>query len=167
MDTTSQSIEAVRARYRPERIVTMFVGKSAPASGKFFYGDENLFAHHIRQALLPDATNHRDFLNRFKSCGWFLDDLVLEPIDAWKKPAKLAARRAARDSLASRIREYRPRAIVSLLMCIREIVKQAAHEAGSGAELFAVPFPGHGHQKRFREQMAVILPHLPTLIGRP
>jgi hypothetical protein len=33
-------------------------------------------------------------------------------------------------------------------------------EAGSDAELFAVPFPGHGHQKRFRERMAVILPQL-------
>ena len=32
MDTMSQSIEAIRARYRPERIGTLLVGESAPAA---------------------------------------------------------------------------------------------------------------------------------------
>lgn len=94
---------------------------------------------------------------------WYLDDLVLTPLDQLAIPDRRKARRAAQASLARRIREYRPQAIVSLLMCIREIVKQAADEAECDADLFAVPFPGHGHQKRFREQMAVILPQLPTL----
>jgi hypothetical protein len=53
----SQSIEAARAKFRPERVLTLFVGESAPASGKFFYGDENLFARHmgsgISRASLP------------------------------------------------------------------------------------------------------------------
>ena len=165
----SQSIEAVRANYRPERAVTLLVGESAPASGKFFYGDdETAFARHIRQAmqaaeLLPDTIDHCKFLDRFKSCGWYLDDLVLTPVDRLAMPDRRKARRAAQASLARRIREYRPRAIVSLLMCIREIVEQAAGEAGSDAELFAVPFPGHGNQGRFREKMAVIVPKLPTL----
>jgi len=97
MDTRSQSIEAIRARYRPERIVTLFVGESAPASGKFFYGGETALARHIRQAmqaakLAPDAIGHREFLDRFKSCGWYLDDLALTPIDQWGRPERAAAR---------------------------------------------------------------------------
>jgi hypothetical protein len=113
--------------------------------------------------LLPDAIGHREFLDRFKSCGWYLDDLVLTPVDQLTRPEKVAARNAARDGLARRIREYRPGAIVSLLMCIKEIVRKAAQEAHSDAELFVVPFPGHGHQKQFRERMAAIVPKLPEL----
>ena len=76
MNTTSDSIELIRARYRPPRVMVLFVGESAPASGKFFYGDENSFAGHIRRAIWPDIVDHHDFLDRFRSCGWFLDDLV-------------------------------------------------------------------------------------------
>ena len=36
-------IEATRASYRPDRITTLFVGESAPASGDFFYfGNNNM-----------------------------------------------------------------------------------------------------------------------------
>jgi len=139
MDTMSQSIEAIRARYRPERIGTLLVGESAPARGRFFYSDdETAFARHIRRAmqaagLLPDAIGHREFLDHFKSCGWYLDDLVLEPVDDWKKPERKAAWRAARASLATRLRDYQPRAIVALLMCIEVVVQQAADEARSDA----------------------------------
>ncbi len=90
MNTTSDSIELIRARYRPPRVMVLFVGESAPASGKFFYGDENSFAGHIRRAIWPDIVDHHDFLDRFRSCGWFLDDLVLEPVDNEKLVARAA-----------------------------------------------------------------------------
>jgi len=47
----SQSIEAVRAKFRPERVLTLFVGESAPASAKLFHGDENRFARHVQRAM--------------------------------------------------------------------------------------------------------------------
>jgi hypothetical protein len=62
--------------------------------------------------------------------------------------------RAAQESLAHRIAEYRPLAIVALLLSIREIV---------GAARYAVPFPGMGLQSRFREAMACIIPLLPKI----
>ena len=34
-------IEATRARFRPERVMTLFVGESAPARGGFFYFGNN------------------------------------------------------------------------------------------------------------------------------
>ena len=61
---------------------------------------------------------------------------MLEPVDN----EKLVARAAARAALANRIREYRPQAIVSLLMRIEKVVRQAAAEAECGADFFAVPF---------------------------
>jgi hypothetical protein len=38
--------EAVRARYRPPRITTLFVGESPPASGKFFHAGNTVLARH-------------------------------------------------------------------------------------------------------------------------
>jgi hypothetical protein len=70
---------------------------------------------------------------------------------------------AARTSLATRIAEYRPLAIVSLLISIKTIVDAAAIEAGSTAQRFAVPFPGMGQQARFKTAMAEIIQTLPRL----
>src|SRR5229473_704723 len=49
MSHNMEAVEATRARFRPERITTLFVGESAPDSG--------------------------DFFTRFKAYGWYLDDL--------------------------------------------------------------------------------------------
>lgn len=69
--------------------------------------------------------------------------------------------REVQKSLAGRIAEYQPQAIVSLLLSIKEIVEAAADEAGSAARRFAVPFPGNGQQGRFQKEMARIIPQLP------
>jgi hypothetical protein len=68
---------------------------------------------------------------------------------------------AAGSSLADRIAEYQPQAIVTVLLRIKEIVEAAAAAAGSDAPTYAVPFPGNGQQARFLREMADILPKLP------
>ena len=75
--------------------------------------------------------------------------------------ARKAACRAARSSLAARIAQYQPKAIVALLVGIGGIVETAAVEAGSDAPRYVVPFPGMGQQARFRAAMAKIVPSLP------
>ena len=74
-----------------------------------------------------------DFLERFKAYGWYLDDLVLRPINDLPRTEKKKACLEAQDSLASRIKEYRPRAIVCLLLGIKPFVKAAAKAAGCNA----------------------------------
>ena len=75
-------IEALRAQFRPERITTLFVGESAPISGKFFYGGGTPLARHIETAMtLAGLGGSGTFLDRFKSYGWYLDDLVLSPVN--------------------------------------------------------------------------------------
>jgi hypothetical protein len=64
---------------------------------------------------------------------------------------------------SNRIAEYRPLAIVSILLRIKDIVEAAAISAGSDAPRFAVPFPGVGQQVRFLRKMADILPRLPRV----
>ncbi len=153
--------ETTRASYRPDRITTLFVGESAPASGDFFYYGENAMLRHMKRATETVLGEGGDFLDRFKSYGWYLDDLVLMPVDKLVSSERRSKCLAATESLRDRIAAYRPLAIVSVLISIRSIVEAAAKAAGSNAVLFSVPFPGMGQQARFHNEMLKIIPRLP------
>jgi hypothetical protein len=158
-----EEIEAVRLRYRPKRIMTLFVGESAPNSGDFFYCGNTALKRHMQKAVeTAGLGNSGDFLERFKAYGWYLDDLVLTPVNQLRIRSQRKAKCfAARGSLAIRIAEYRPLAIVALLLSIDNDVRAAATAAGSTCPCYAVPFPGMGQQPRFFSEMARILPTLP------
>ncbi|QHP69821.1 hypothetical protein EI171_22510 [Bradyrhizobium sp. LCT2] len=154
-------VETTRASYRPDRITTLFVGESAPASGDFFYYGNNAMLRHMQRATEAVLGGGDDFLERFKSYGWFLDDLVLTPVDKLAPSERRAKCLAATDSLRDRIAAYRPLAIVSVLVSIKSIVEAAAKAAGSNVPVFGVPFPGMGQQARFHRKMIEIVPQLP------
>src|SRR6516164_459292 len=71
------SFEEIRASYRPERITTLFVGESAPHGGTFFYNQDSGLFREIRKAFQGGA----HFLETFRQSGFYLDDLVLEPVN--------------------------------------------------------------------------------------
>jgi hypothetical protein len=157
------SVETIRAQFRPQQIKTLFVGESAPVSGEFFYrGDSNMLRY-MREVVESVFGKSGDFLGTFKNYGWYLDDLVLEPVNHLNHPERKSRCREAQKSLTTRIAEYQPGAIVCLLSSIRDDVEAAAVESGSVAPRFSVPFPGNGQQGRFRAKMIEILPKLPRL----
>lgn len=150
--------EKTRSSYRPDRIATLFVGESAPHGGTFFYNQDSGLFREIRKAFRGNG----DFLADFKRSGFYLDDLVLEPVNHLDNGRRRAL---CRDSIASfvrRLRDYRPQAILILLHSIRPMVLQAMREAGLTYEPFCTPYPGFGNQPRFHKAMAEIIPHLPT-----
>ena len=102
-----------------------------------------------------------DFLERFQSYGWYLDDLVLVPMNHLTPGERRAAHLGAAHELQRRIAGYRPLAIVCLLKSIGAIVRAAASRAGFDGPFFEVPFPGNGQQRRFHLQMIDIVPGLP------
>jgi hypothetical protein len=158
------TVEAVRKRYRPSRITTLFVGESAPNSGDFFYYDNTSMSRHMHEAIkAAGLAGSEAFLERFKAYGWYLDDLVLCPVNHLPRLERMKHCRDAKQALADRIKRYQPAAIVSMLLRIQGIVEAAADDAACTAKRFAVPFPGNGQQARFREKMAYILPQLPRL----
>lgn len=163
MDADMDPVEATRARFRPERITTLFVGESAPISGDFFYYGNNAMLAHTQRAVENAIGKSDDFLKSFKAYGWFLDDLVLTPVNHLTPAQRVKQCLNAENSLADRIAEYQPLAIVTLLKRIANNVETAAIKAGSNAPRFAVPFPGMGQQPRFQAEMAIIIPHLPRL----
>jgi hypothetical protein len=162
MSTPGESVEAVRASYRPKRILTLFVGESAPQSGAFFYYNNTAMSRNVERAMKAAGLGRGgNFLECLKAYGWYLDDLVLTPVNTLETSLRKKKCQDAQTSLAARILEYRPIAIVSLLLSIKENVEAAANTAGSNAQLFAVPFPGNGQQARFQKEMSRILPQLP------
>jgi hypothetical protein len=157
----NDEVETTRAGFRPERITTLFVGESAPASGDFFYRGNNAMLTHMQRAVERSLGGSGDFLARFKAWGWYLDDLVLTPVDKLPPRDRVARCRNAQHSLADRIRGYQPLAVVTVLVRIRKVVEAAADAAGSDAPRFVVPFPGMGQQARFHAAMDGIIPKLP------
>jgi hypothetical protein len=152
------TFEEIRASYRPKRITTLFVGESAPHGGTFFYNQDSGLFREIRKAFRGNG----DFLDDFKRSGFYLDDLVLEPVNHLDSKRR---RSMCRDSIASfveRLKDYKPQAVVILLHSIRPTVFQAMRESGLFFDPFCTPYPGFGNQPRFHKAMAEIIPHLPT-----
>ena len=107
-------VEAARARYRPQQIATLFVGESPPASGAFFYYGNNAITRHMQRAVEAAlGSGSGGFLTDFKARGWYLDDLVLHPVNQLRGAQRRAAWRDAQAGLAARIAEYHPRAACS------------------------------------------------------
>lgn len=154
-------VEALRARFRPKQITTLFVGESAPISGDFFYSGANAMLAYMQRAIETALGPTPDFLATFKGYGWYLDDLVLAPVNHMVGAQRTKTCRDAEAGLAKRIAEYRPLAIVSVLKVIEKNVERAAIAADCPAPRHVVPFPGMGQQAKFLVEMSKILPTLP------
>jgi hypothetical protein len=166
-------IEKIRDEFRPkfpERITTLFVGESPPRGGTFFYDLANLsklfcaMRKAFEAAQGKDFKSERAFLDYFKECGFYLDDLVHEPINHLGGPIRRRMRRASVQKLADSIGKCNPQCIVILMFAIEQDVMDAIQNANleNYPTVHCVPFPANGHQRCFRELMERIIPSLPT-----
>src|ERR1700683_2436418 len=112
------NLEELRRSFRPRRITTLFVGESAPQSGKFFYrGNSSLF-YAMKRAFGGRAT----FLEDFRKSGFYLDDLVPVHINKLESRERSALRWKSVSGLADRLTEYKPEAIVIVMRAIKPMV---------------------------------------------
>jgi hypothetical protein len=152
-------IESLRHSFRPGKIATLFVGESAPVSGKFFYAGNTNFYRFVKQAFGGDD----DFLNAFKGDGFFLDDLVQRPVNALSRTERRRLHREYMPSLAQRIASYQPQAVISVMKDIHEVVAGAITSSKvANITHYKLPFPGQSHQTRFVAELRRIRPKLPT-----
>jgi hypothetical protein len=152
------TFEEIRASYRPRRITTLFVGESAPHGGTFFYNQDSGLFREMRKAFHDE----RHFLDVFRQNGFYLDDLVLEPVNHHAPRDRRSACRQSITSFAKRLKDYKPGAIVILLRSIETMVAEAMQKAGLHYQPFCTPYPGFGNQRRFHQAMAEIIPQLPV-----
>jgi hypothetical protein len=154
-------LENVRKSYRPDHITTLFVGESAPHGGTFFYTQNSGLFREIRKSFCGQTR----FLEDFKHNGFYLDDLVLEPVNHLDAKDRRSLCRDAVSSFVERLKDYNPRAIVVLLMSIRPMVLDAIQAAGLSCAVYCTPYPGFGNQPRFHRAMSEIIPNLPVANG--
>ncbi len=159
-------LEKVRSGFRPRHITTLFLGESPPYSGVFFYKGDSQLYYRVKEAF----GNGGNFLAEFKAKGFFLDDLVLHPINQFKeKKERNEHRWKGVPLLARRIKDYRPAAVVALMRAIEPMVANAMDEAGlSSVPLYVTHFPIFPKNViAFKKKMAEIIPKLPVNGSHP
>lgn len=157
--------EALRRRFRPKRLRILFIGESAPASGRFFYrGDSGLYraVRDVFQAADP-AISDEDFLCTFQKCGCYLIDLCADPVDKLDPKARRASCFSGEALLSQRIRRLGPELIVSLVRSIRGNIDRAAAKAGWRGPVLDVPYPGRWIRHR-RIFTATLLPYAKSVL---
>src|SRR5580658_8042107 len=154
-------LEKLRKSFHPDCVTTLFVGESAPASGRFFYsGNSSLF-----RAMKRAFGDRETFLEDFKRSGFYLDDLVLTPINKIERRERSRRRQEAVPELAKRLVKYKPKAVVVVMRAILPKVRQAMEIAGMSYEPFCVPHPAFGNWPRFSNAMKEIIDDLPVADG--
>jgi hypothetical protein len=102
-----------------------------------------------------------DFLEWFKEKGYFLDDLILEPVNKMEGGTRRRLRFESIPGLAKRISLYRPTNVVALMKAIEPMVKDAVDKAGlTNCRFYATHFPGCGQQNLFMLDIADIISKL-------
>ncbi len=157
---TYEDVEPLRASYGPNKIKVLFVGESAPAGGAFFYKQTGQVHSQFRTALAPHIGDSPSFVEAFKHAGFYLDDLVLEPVNWLSRSERQAIHATSIASLAERLKDYEAPHLVAFMKGIVSPVKAAIAASGRTCQFRVVPFPGNGRQAEFRAAMKAIMPEL-------
>jgi hypothetical protein len=158
--------ESIRQSFRPSQIRLLLVGESPPASGRFFYVKSAMTTYTARAFEKAHGTpfsGEKDFLQYFKACGCYLNDLSHAPVDNLAKGQRDRHLKASIDALAQRIPVMNPDILVIALKRIEPYVREAVHRSGRQLKVFILPFAGNGHQTKYVDQLSEILrTYLPT-----
>lgn len=160
-----RSVEEIRLTYKPERVKVLFMGESAPIAGTFFYKADSLcgYTQKAFAQVFEDAGTKLgyDFLDYFKAKGCYLDDLCLTPVNALSKVERKSCWQKGVPLLATRLAEYKPDAVITILLGTSDYIGEACDRAKLGnVKRFAIPFAGNGNQGRYVDELAKILREL-------
>jgi hypothetical protein len=80
-----------------------------------------------------------------------------EPVDKLPLQERTMMLKDSIEYFSSRLKEYRPEAIVIFLKSIESHVKEALRKAEISCPVYTLPFPGFGHQKNYIRELCKIL----------
>jgi hypothetical protein len=160
--------EALRSRYRPDRVRLLFVGESSPASGRFFYrADSNLFRA-TRDAFVwafGPMPNGGEFLAEFRSRGAWLVDMSDRPVNRQRGRPRAAAVDAGIERLADTIAATQPERVIAVKSTLEGPVRRASQMAGIPPDaVHVLQFPVRQWRERFVNDLASLL--APVTDGR-
>lgn len=159
--------EEIRKAYLPSSVRILLVAESPPASGKFFYVDSAMTSYTMKafeKALGLEFNSTAHFLEYFRDCGCYLDDLTETPVNDIQGIKREQHLKVGIPSLAERIKQMQPSVVVTVLKKIEKHVIEAINKSGVVTETHTLPFAGNGHQKKYIEELAKILKqHLPRI----
>ncbi len=157
--------EAIRQRFKPDNIRLLLIGESPPESGKFFYADSRMTTFTSRAFAKAHGVtfkNNSEFLDYFKACGCYLDDLSHTPVNQLGLCDRERRLQENVDALSQRIREANPSVIAITLKKIEPYVREAIKKSCCDSQVYVLPFPGSGHQNKYIEILAAIITeHIP------
>ncbi len=153
--------EALRERYRPDRIDILLVGESRPAGGTFFYlANSNLYyaTHKAFQLALGPMPVGNDFLDILRDRGVWLYDLADAPVDRMRGRPRREAVQARVSELVDLLRESQPRLIVAIKKDLAPSVRQALQDADIDVDrLRVLPFPLYQWRDAYVRGLAAVL----------
>lgn len=153
--------ELIRAKYKPSgRTKILLVGESPPANGSFFY-EESAMTTYTRTAfetaLERNFLSDHEFFVFMRDNGYYLEDLSLIPVDKLPHREREAELRKQSTFFAERVRLLNPEVLIIVLKKIEKIARESIQIAGINPEIYALPFPGWGFQKRYKDELASII----------
>lgn len=150
--------EKKRLEHKPKVIRFLLVAESMPEGGSFFYFENSTLYEYTKEAFLNNFNwSSIDFLKFFKSNGFYLDDLCLEPVNHLLNDKRILARKAYEESMAQRIKDYNPLVVVTLLKSIEKNVNRAIEASGKNVSNFAVTSPFFGGQYKYVAELGKLL----------
>jgi hypothetical protein len=160
-DSTHESRERKRRRYKPDSVRMLFVGEAPPASGLFFYDANSGLYRVIRDTFLRSlpVLSEANFLTDFQRLGCYLVDLCGEPVDHLDKDLRRTICSKGEPRLAETIHTLQPKFIISVVRSIQNNVSRACEQAGFGGQHINLPYPGRWVRYRieFESALAPIL----------
>jgi hypothetical protein len=148
--------------YRPRRLDTLFVGESSPADSHFYRADSNLFR--AVQAAFATAMGEavpsgEAFLRSFMARGFWLVDMVDQPLADLPAAERKAATESCVVKLASLLSETKPKHVIAIKADVAAYVERAIALAGlrKPPSLLALRYPLRQYRADFVTRLAEFL----------
>src|SRR5450830_21944 len=144
--------QALRERFKPEKIKVLFIAESPPKNDTFFYSAKGGFYNFTKQVFIElfeeEIERSADFLHFFQNKGCFLEDLCHEPKTYKEICEEIHENKNGKNGYIEKLKEslesYNPQAIIITLKEIDGFVRDAIKRSDiilSRELIFTLPFP--------------------------